>query len=164
MCCGKTGQHCTVSRQTLSYCIPQKQPDAPKLAKDEGSWKLWMERLQFQSLTVTASSPRSRPCSRRVSEFFQTHSVYFPDKLPSPLNPVESFQPSTTYFPAAAIEVSDWPSPRSPLVVMSSERLAASTLSEVKPPPERLRLERLTCTFGPFDCGPKHHICAPEEA
>src|ERR1022692_322314 len=79
-------------------------------------------------------------------------------------NPVESFQPSTTYFPAAAIEVSDWPSPRSPLVVMSSERLAASTLSEVKPPPERLRLERLTCTLGPFDCGPKHHICAPEEA
>jgi len=57
-----------------SYDIPPKQSDAPKLVRGEGSWKLGMERLQFQSPTVTASPPRSRPCSRRVSEFFQTHS------------------------------------------------------------------------------------------
>ena len=64
----------TLHSLSIIYCIPPKQRDAHKPVKAEGSWTLWMERLQFQSPTVTASSPRSRPCSRRASEFFQTHS------------------------------------------------------------------------------------------
>src|SRR5215469_14526663 len=75
-------------------------------------------------------------------------------------NPVESFHASTTYGPAAAIDVSDCPSACTPAGLTSSARLAALTLAGAP----GLRLRAACRGAGPFCCGPKQNIRAPADA
>src|SRR5215813_12604281 len=75
-------------------------------------------------------------------------------------NEVASFQASTTYGPAAAIDVSDCPYSRAPAGLTSSAKLAALTL----PGAPAIRLTAACLVAGPFGCAPKQNICAPADA
>jgi len=75
-------------------------------------------------------------------------------------NVVESFHASTTYGPAAAIDVSDCPSACTPAGLTSSAKLAALTLAGAP----ALRLTAACRAAGPFGCAPKQNMCAPADA